>query len=56
MTNGERIRKAETDEQIAEFLDERMPDFCPPLMMRSRSVCNDCIECWCAWLAREEEE
>lgn len=55
MTNGERIRKAETDKQIAEFLFERIPNACPPLMI-CRNVNNDCLKCWRIWLAREEEK
>ena len=55
MTNGERIRKAETDEQIAAFMDGRIPNACPPLM-NCRNVNNDCLECWCLWLAQEEEK
>ena len=54
MTNGERIRKAETDEQLATVLGERMPNACPPFM-RCRTVGYNCFQCWRAWLAQEEE-
>ena len=55
MTNWDRIRKAETVEQLAAFLGECMPDVCPPGMLSCKSACFDCLNCWCAWLAQEEK-
>lgn len=55
MTNGERIRNAKTDKQIAAFMVGQIPNACPPLMI-CRNVNNDCLKCWCLWLAQEEEK
>nr|DAI49532.1 MAG TPA: Dynein light chain type 1 [Caudoviricetes sp.] len=56
MTNGEMIREAKTDEQLASVLNRLFPNECPPGWECMVFADNVCSICWCAWLAQEEEK